>query len=77
MKTDADKLRSFLKQVTPTLETYGKKSIVSEIDKAITTTEDSATVLFCVPGIFFWVSSANSLGAVSRYSSNFALITVT
>lgn len=47
MKTDADKLRSFLKQVTPTLETYGKKSIISEIDKAITTTEDSATVLFC------------------------------
>ena len=47
MKTDADKLRSFLKQVTPPLETYGKKSIVSEIDKAITTTEDSATVLFC------------------------------
>lgn len=47
MKTDADKLRSFLKQVAPTLETYGKKSIVSEIDKAITTTEDSATVLFC------------------------------
>lgn len=47
MKTDADKLRSFLKQVTPTLETYGKKSIVSEIDKAITTTEDSATILFC------------------------------
>ena len=47
MKTDADKLRSFLKQVAPTLETYGKKTIVSEIDKAITTTEDSATVLFC------------------------------
>ena len=47
MKTDADKLRSFLKQVAPTLETYGKKSIVSEIDKAITTIEDSATVLFC------------------------------
>ena len=47
MKNDADKLRSFLKQVAPTLETYGKKSIVSEIDKAITTTEDSATVLFC------------------------------
>lgn len=47
MKTDADKLRSFLKQVAPTLETYGKKSIVSEIDKAITTTEDSATVLLC------------------------------
>ena len=47
MKTDADKLRSFLKQVAPTLEIYGKKSIVSEIDKAITTTEDSAIVLFC------------------------------
>lgn len=47
MKTDADKLRSFLKQVAPTLEIYGKKSIVSDIDKAITTTEDSATVLFC------------------------------
>lgn len=47
MKTDADKLRSFLKQVAPILETYGKKSIVSEIDKAIATTEDSATVLFC------------------------------
>lgn len=47
MKTDADKLRSFLKQVAPTLETYGKKSIVSEIDKVITTTEDATTVLFC------------------------------
>ena len=47
MKTDADKLKSFLKQVAPTLETYGKKTIVSEIEKAITTTEDSATVLFC------------------------------
>lgn len=47
MKTDADKLRSFLKQVAPTFETYGKKTIVLEIDKAITTTEDSATVLFC------------------------------
>ena len=47
MKTDADKLRSFLKQVAPTLETYGNKSIISEIDKAVTTTEDSATVLFC------------------------------
>ena len=47
MKTDADKLRSFLKQIAPNLETYGKKSIVSEIDNAITTTEDSATVLFC------------------------------
>lgn len=47
MKTDVDKLRSFLKQVAPTLETYGKKTIVSEIDKAITTTENSATVLFC------------------------------
>lgn len=47
MKTDADKLRSFLKQVAPTLEANGKKSIVSEIDKAITNAEDSATVLFC------------------------------
>ena len=47
MKTDADKLRSFLKQIAPTLEANGKKTIVSEIDKAITTTEDSATVLFC------------------------------
>lgn len=44
---DADKLRSFLKQATPTIETYGKKSIISEIDKAITMTKDSATVLFC------------------------------
>lgn len=47
MKTDADKLRSFLKQVAPTLETYGKKSVVAEIDKTIDTTEDSTTVLFC------------------------------
>ena len=47
MKTDAEKLKSFLKQVALILETYGKKSIVSELDKAIATTEDSATVLFC------------------------------
>lgn len=47
MKTDANKLKSFIKQIAPSLETYGKRSIISEIDKAITTTEDSATVLFC------------------------------
>lgn len=47
MKTDVDKLRSFLKQVAPTIETYGKKSVISEINKAITVTEDSTTVLFC------------------------------
>lgn len=47
MKTDADKLRSFLKQVTSIIETYGKKSVVSKIDKAITATENSAAVLFC------------------------------
>lgn len=47
MNTDADKLKSFLKQVNPTLEAYGKKSVVTEIDKVITTIEDSATVLFC------------------------------
>lgn len=47
MKTDADKLRSFLKQITPIIETYGKKNIISEIDKSIITTEDSTTVLFC------------------------------
>ena len=47
MKTDADKLSSFLRQVTPTLEAYGKKSVISEIDKTITATEDSTTVLFC------------------------------
>lgn len=47
MKTDANRLRSFLKQVTLTIEIYGKKSIISEIDKAITATEDSTTVLFC------------------------------
>lgn len=47
MKTDADKLRSFLKQATPIIETYCKKSLIAEIDTAITTTENSATVLFC------------------------------
>lgn len=47
MKTDADKLRSFLKQATPIIETYGKKSLITEIDKAITTTVNSVTVLFC------------------------------
>lgn len=47
MKTDVDKLRSFLKQVAPAIETYGKKSVISEINKAITVTEDSTTVLFC------------------------------
>ena len=47
MNTDADKLRSFLKQVTPVVETYGKKSVITEIEKAITVTEDTTTVLFC------------------------------
>lgn len=47
MKTDADKLRSFLRQVAPTIKTYGKKSVISKVDKAITATEDSTAVLFC------------------------------
>lgn len=47
MKTDVEKLRSFFKQITSIIETYGKKSVISEINKAITATEDSATVLFC------------------------------
>lgn len=47
MKNDADKLRSFLKQATPILETYGNKSSIAELDRAITTAEDSTTVLFC------------------------------
>lgn len=47
MKTEADKLRSFFNQITPIIETYGKKSVISEIDKAIRATEDSAMVLFC------------------------------
>lgn len=47
MKTDAEKLKSFLKQAAPIIETYSKKSLITEIDKAITTTENSTTVLFC------------------------------
>lgn len=47
MKTDADKLRSFLKQVTPIFETYGKKSVIPEIENSIASTEDSTSVLFC------------------------------
>lgn len=47
MKTDAEKLRSFLKQATPIIETYGKKNLITEIDKAVITTENSVTVLFC------------------------------
>lgn len=47
MKTDAEKLRSFLEQATPIMGTYGKKSLITEIDKAITTTENSTTILFC------------------------------
>lgn len=47
MKTDADKLRSFLKQASPVIETYGRKSVVSDIDKALATIEESTTVLFC------------------------------
>lgn len=47
MKTDADKLCSFLEQTTSIIETYGNKSIVTEINKAIVETEKSATILFC------------------------------
>lgn len=43
MKTDADKLRSFLDQITSIIETYGQKSVISENYKAITATGDSAT----------------------------------
>ncbi|MCQ2053150.1 MAG: dynamin family protein [archaeon] len=47
MKTDADKLRSFLRQVVPIVETYGRKSVINDIENAIAATEDSTTILFC------------------------------
>lgn len=47
MRMDADKLRSFIKQATPIIETYGNKSVISEIEEAITTVENSTTILFC------------------------------
>lgn len=47
MKNDAAKLNSFLKQVTPLFETYGKKNIVIELAKAISLTEESTAVLLC------------------------------
>lgn len=47
MKTDADKLRNFLKQITPIVETYSKKRVISDIENAIAATESSTTILFC------------------------------
>lgn len=47
MRTDVDKLRSFLKQMTSIVETYGNKGVLSDIDNDITATESSTSILFC------------------------------
>lgn len=47
MMTDADKLRTFINQLSPIAESYGKKSVISTINMKITNLENSASVLFC------------------------------
>lgn len=42
-----EKLRSFLKQVTPTFELYDKRSIIEEVNVALTKFETDIAVLFC------------------------------
>ena len=45
--TDADKLRTFITQLSPVAESYGKKSVISNINTQIADLEKSTSVLFC------------------------------
>ena len=45
--TDADKLRTFITQLSPVAESYGKKSVISNINAQIADLEKSTSVLFC------------------------------
>lgn len=45
--TDADKLRTFINQLSPVAESYGKKSVISNINAKIADLEKSTSVLFC------------------------------
>ena len=45
--TDADKLRTFINQLSPVAESYGKKSVISNINAKIADLEKSTAVLFC------------------------------
>lgn len=47
MTTDADKLRTFINQLSPVAESYGKKSVISNINAQIADLEKSTSVLFC------------------------------
>lgn len=47
MKTEIDKLGSFLKQITPLVEVYGRKSVLAEVDKEVAAIGSSTSVLFC------------------------------
>lgn len=45
--TDFDKLRTFVNQLSPVAESYGKKSVISNINVQIANLEKSTSVLFC------------------------------
>lgn len=47
MMTDFDKLRTFVNQLSPVAESYGKKSVISNINVQIANLEKSTSVLFC------------------------------
>ncbi len=47
MITDANKLRTFLEQLSPVAESYGKKSVLSNTNARISDLENSTSVLFC------------------------------
>lgn len=47
MKTDVDKLRTFIDQISPIAESYGKKSVIANIKAKLNELESSTSVLFC------------------------------
>ena len=47
MQQDIEKLRCFLKQLTPISEKYGKKAVLANIDESLDMVCQKTSVLFC------------------------------
>lgn len=47
MTSDSKKIRSFIKQLSPIIQEYGKHAVVNEVSKSIDRIDNATSILFC------------------------------
>ena len=47
MTSDSKKIRSFIKQLSPIIQQYGKHAVVNEVSKSIDRIDNATSILFC------------------------------